>query len=247
MLASGSWDKTVILRDLPGKRMLGTPLRGHQRGVTSVAFSADGKWLASGGEDNAIKVWDPVTGAWVRDLPAVHGNWVTSVAFNPADKAMLASGSRDQTLRLWDVAAGKERAGAAMRAGKGIWTVAFSDDGRTLASGGLDSAIRLWDVATRAPIGQPIIGHRDTVYSAAFSPDGRTLASGSGDGSVMLWDTDVANWPERACAVAGGDIDPEEWPKNIKDLLKGEKPCAPRVAAEKPSDNEPRSKANAPH
>ena len=124
-----------------------------------------------------------------------------------------------------------------MEAGNGIWTVAFSPDGKTLVSGGLDSAIRLWDVAKRAPIGQPLLGHRDNVYSVAFSPDGRAVASGSGDGSVMLWDTDVAQWPKRACAIAGGDIDQEEWPKNIQDLLKGESPA--RLLAAETAIGEP--------
>ena len=96
---------------------------------------------------------------------------------------------------------------------------------RRLSPEACDSAVRLWDVAKRAPIGQPLLGHRDNVYSVAFSPDGGAVASGSGDGSLMLSDTDVAQWPKRACAIAGGDINEEEWPKNIQDLLKGGSPA----------------------
>jgi WD40 repeat protein len=107
----------------------------------------------------------------------------------------------------------------------GVWSVAFSPDGKIVASAGLDGLIRLWDVESRTPIGQPLKGHRDTVWSVAFSADGKTIASGSADKTVILWDADVADWPKKACSIVGRDIKAEEWPKNFPESAKLETVC----------------------
>jgi WD40 repeat protein len=109
---------------------------------------------------------------------------------------------------------------------KGVWSIAFNGDGSMLASGGLGSTVRLWDVATGKPVGAPLAGHRDNVNSVAFSRDGTTIASGSADATVMLWDANVADWPRRACAIVGGDIESQEWSDNIRELFKGRTLCA---------------------
>jgi WD40 repeat protein len=79
-------------------------LRGHNGEVYTLAFSPDdgGRWVASGGEDNAVKVWDSHTGKLVRTFRG-HTGLVGSVAFSP-DGRRLASGSRDTTVKVWDVA-----------------------------------------------------------------------------------------------------------------------------------------------
>ncbi len=157
-------------------------LEGHTNVVFSIAFSPDGRTLASGSWDRRIKLWDAATGREIRTFTG-HTGWVRSVAFSP-DGRTLASGSWDRTVKLWDVVTGREL--RTLRHTNTVWSVAFSPDERTLASGG-DAMITLWDVATGQEL-RTLTGHTNTVWSVAFSPDGTTLASGSGDRTIKLWD-----------------------------------------------------------
>jgi len=162
-------------------------LHGNSSTVESVAFSPDGKELASGGDSNTIMFWDVATGQPLGAPLTGHKSYVISVAFSP-DGKMLASGSMDNTIILWDVAT-RQPLGAPLIGHKdSVFSVAFSPDGKTLASGSADKTVILWDVTTRQPLGAPLAGHADYVNSVAFSPDGKTLASGSVDKKIIVWD-----------------------------------------------------------
>ncbi len=161
-------------------------LTGQTGSVTSVAFSPDGKTLASGSTDDTIRLWNMATHQPIGQPLKGHTGSVTSVAFSPDGKT-LASGSFDHTLRLWDVATRRPIGQPFSGQSALVASVAFSPDGKTLASGGADGTVRLWDVATHQPIGQPLKGHTGSVTSVAFSPDGKTLASGSFDHTIRLW------------------------------------------------------------
>jgi WD40 repeat protein len=158
--------------------------QGHEDGVTSVAFSPDGRTALSGSWDTTLRLWEVATGEQVRIFEGHEGR-VSSVAFSP-DGWYVLSGSGDGTVRLWDVQTGEE-----LRVFQGytniISSVAFSPDGRYALSGSGDGTLRLWDVATGEQL-RVFEGHEDGVKSVAFGPDGRTALSGSWDTTLRLWE-----------------------------------------------------------
>lgn len=152
--------------------------------VLALAYSPDGRSLATAGEDGAVLLRDPATGRVTARL-AGHRDSVTCLAFSPDGKA-LATGSYDRTVRLWDVATGRETTALAGHA-NWVFAVAFAPDGKTLASAGHDRTVRLWDVsAGRESAVLPV--QTASVRALAFAPDGKTLASGGADRALTLWD-----------------------------------------------------------
>jgi WD40 repeat protein len=160
-------------------------LRGHAKLVSAVAFSPDGKRLASASNDRTIKVWNMATGENIMTLEGHTGN-VLAVAFN-SDGVHLATGSGegDNTVRLWDLSTGKQTAALKGHTDT-VRSVAFSPDGKQLASGSRDATIRLWDWEAGKESGI-LKGNVRWYNSVAFSPDGKCLASG-GEQTVTLWD-----------------------------------------------------------
>jgi WD40 repeat protein/tRNA A-37 threonylcarbamoyl transferase component Bud32 len=157
----------------------------HRQGfVLGMAFSRDGRLLATAGRDWTVKVWDATTAKELRCLSG-HTGVVQGVAFSP-DGRLLASVSRDTSVRIWDWMDGREIRTIYGHQGF-VWGVAFSRDGRRLASAGDDRTVKLWETATGKEA-MTLRGHRGAVRAVAFSPDGWRLASADQEGILKVWD-----------------------------------------------------------
>ena len=146
----------------PGKPCM--TLAGHSGGLRGIAYSRDGRRLATCGDDETIRVWDAETGTLLHTLRG-HVSGVTCVAFSP-DNRLIISGGGDSTLRLWSADEGEALIvlhGHSARVNR----VAFSDDGRTIASAADDGTARLWD-ATAAGDGSILRGHTSYVLSGGL-------------------------------------------------------------------------------
>ncbi|HSE38947.1 MAG TPA: caspase family protein, partial [Blastocatellia bacterium] len=154
--------------------------------ISAIAFAPDGKTIASGSYDNAIKLWDVGSARQLYNLTG-HASEVTGVAFSP-DGTMLASCSRDKTVKLWNAQTGQPIRTIPAHASD-VFAVAFSPDGKTLASGSYDKTVRLWDPQTGKLI-RTLEGHSSPVVALAFSPNGRFIVSSGEDATAKIWSLD---------------------------------------------------------
>jgi len=210
-IASGSADKTVKIWDAatgacvrtldclppagqPGAAC-GPGVTGHSDWVRSVAYSPDGKHIASGSRehkttlDSTVKIWDAATGECMTTLTE-HGIDVDSVAYSPDGKRIasaITSGSQGSMVKIWNVATGVCVL-KLMGHSNYINSVVYSPDRQHIASGSSDKTVKIWDAATGVCV-RTLTGHSDQVMSVAYSPDGKHIASSSFDKTVKIWDT----------------------------------------------------------
>ncbi len=220
-----------ISESATGRNVASLRVHGTWRAKTALAYSPDGRRLASTGEElGLIDIWDTQTYQRTGRL-AGHTGLVYSVAFS-ADGRQLVSASSDHTVRVWDVATA-ECVTTLQGHTDEVFAAAFHPDGTRLASAGRDRAIWLWNLATGNEVAR-LVGHTNYVFSLAFSPDGKSLVSGSGDGTVRLWDTEplTRRYQARRTATALG---PEA--KQLVERLFREKKVPAEVVAALRADN----------
>jgi RNA polymerase sigma factor (sigma-70 family) len=152
-------------------------------GILTLAFSPDGRWIASGGYDGCVRLWDAATGRALHTMPG-HGREVTSVVFSP-DGKVLASASDDHTIRLWDPATGKDHQPRQGHHGS-VRAIAISPDGK-FAAACCAGAVHLWSLDSAERLHE-FRGHTGGIYSVAFSADGRNVASTGADETIRIWD-----------------------------------------------------------
>ncbi|PCH43309.1 WD40 repeat-like protein [Wolfiporia cocos MD-104 SS10] len=152
-------------------------------GVSALAYSPDGRFVASGYEDGTITIWDPQTRNRVRNLEHSSGS-VCTLGFSP-DSTKLASGSSGRVIAIWDVATGAKLLELNGHRAL-VHRVIFSPNGQVLASSSVDSTIILWDTTTGNPI-HVLGGHAGMVMHIAFSPDGAMLMSAGSDCIGLIW------------------------------------------------------------
>ena len=163
-------------------------LSGHQGSVRVVAFSFDGKTLASGGYgDNTIRLWDYCLGEPVGEPLTGHQGSITCLAFS-LDGTYLASGSQDRVVSVWDTQTGQQH-----RTYSGhhyaVTSVCFAPNGRALASGSQDDHVRIWNLHDGYPTSPLVLsGHYGFVNAVCFSNDGLYVASCSDDYAIRIWD-----------------------------------------------------------
>ncbi len=153
--------------------------------VIGIAYSPDGRFLATGGTSGEIKLWNADTYQEILCCQG-HQHWIMCLCFSP-DSNYIASASDDYLVKLWSVATGNCLY-TYIGHTDSVNTIIFSPCGNIIASGAQDSTIRLWQIAEPQET-RILLGHeRRRVWSVAFSPDGNTLVSGGEDCTIRLWD-----------------------------------------------------------
>jgi WD40 repeat protein len=181
-------------------------------GVVGIAFSPDGKCLATSDTKGDIQIWNSLTLEKLTQCQG-HQHWTWSVEFSP-DGQYLASASDDYKVKLWDVATG-DCLYTYIGHTYSVNTVTFSPDGTMIASSSQDGTIRLWRVAVGKldPEIRVLTGHSGRVWAIAFSPDGQTLISGGEDPLVRLWNLAtgdcLATWETHTDWVRSVDFSPD--------------------------------------
>ncbi|MGK5520673.1 nSTAND1 domain-containing NTPase [Micromonospora sp. URMC 107] len=213
MVATAGWDGTVRRWDAETGAPLGPPLLGHTDTVNTVLFAQGGAMIVSAGHDGTIRRWDTRTGT-ARGGPLLAGAPVEALAVSP-DGTVIAAGSAPNAVRRWKAESGSEVGEPLVGHHETVTQVTFDPRGRTISAVDRDGVIIRWDVGTGRRAGPPLSGYVDHVGRVAFVPGTAAVAVARPDQTIQIFSTDVRQWADHACAIAGRNLTPAEWNRYV--------------------------------
>ncbi|ORY81028.1 WD40-repeat-containing domain protein [Protomyces lactucae-debilis] len=199
-LASGSFDRSILLWHSFGDCDNHSILSGSKNAVLDLAWSGDGRSIYSASSDHDVSTWDVHSGTRLKRHTG-HTDVVNAIDAHRRGTELLCSGSDDTTIGLWD-----PRVKGAVdhyESGYSVTSVAFDSTGSQIFSGGIDEKIKVWDIRKRAVVYE-MTGHGDTITSLALSPDGHSLLSNSMDSTMKTWNVQPFAPENRLVATFSG-------------------------------------------
>lgn len=198
LIATASYDETVILWNAVSGQMIGTPMVGRGA-LEEIDWSSDGTLLAAASMDNRVYVWDARTQQVVKILEGFKDN-VSSVSFSP-DGRFLAAGSKDKLVRVWDVRTWNEATPPLKGHNDGVLSVTFSEDSKLLVTTSRDNTARIWHTSDWRTV-TVFSEHSNQITRASFSPDGKLVVTASADNTAIVWDVPTG----KSVAVLRGSL-----------------------------------------
>jgi len=187
LFSTGSQDKVILDRDIRTASPFIRFHEGHKQEVCSIKWNNDGRFLASGGNDNKVLLWDLKHTSPLLTLSG-HSAAIKAIGWNPVNGNLLTTGggTTDRSIKTWDCVDNKCL--RAVDTGSQVCNILFSKDGKELVSahGYMSNAISVWNSSNLARIGA-FLGHYNRVLHLAMSPDGESVVTGAGDETLKFW------------------------------------------------------------
>lgn len=182
-VVTGSADGLVCLWDLSSGKAIGDPFEGHSKRVSCVAVSGEPRWIASGSDDNTVRIWDR-TGVTAPRVITVSQRWFRCITWTP-DMEHIVVGTEQSDIWICDVHGLKTC--EVIQAGNWISSVKVTSDGRFIISACYGGTVQMWEFSTCLPMGEPLRGHTGTVTSVTVNSGEDRIVSASYDGTIKEW------------------------------------------------------------
>ena len=195
-LLATSADSTLYLLRTDTGTSTRSPLIGHHKFISSIAFSQDGRYLASGALDSTVVIWDAINYRQIKTLSGIHSK-INDVTFNPIGNS-VAIACEDGVIKMWNIQDGNYIHSFSAHHG-GITKVTFSPSGNLLASTSTDNTTIVWDINTEKPI-RTLEGHRGAMLAVSFYSDETLVTASSTDALIKVWDVATGTM---LCNLAG--------------------------------------------
>ena len=203
--------ENAALRAACGARLGYWPLAWDEEEIRDLAFSPDGRYLATVNGYGSVRLWDAANGQLLPELEEgrLTGEYYRqyNAAFSP-DGTLLAAGGPDDRVRVWRLETGRLLYSLEGYGSSRVFSVAFSPDGTLLAAGSSDNTVRVWQVSDGSLL-HTLEGHEDDVVEVAFSADGATLVSRSEDDPLRLWRVDDGTLRKEVGGQKAFDLSPD--------------------------------------